>query len=201
MRKISVFVCGLFLCVNAAHGQIVPKGNIFVGYSYTRANVFPGSGVVGFTSNQTGNLNGWEGSLEGKVFPFIGIVADFSGHYGSHEFTIGCEAIPTPPCAPQTANVHANLHTYLFGPRASVSVGRFTPFAEALFGAAHISESASSVGFSHSDTNFATAIGGGIDYKLIPAIAWRFQGDWLQTRVLSNTQSNLRLSTGIVLRF
>jgi opacity protein-like surface antigen len=177
------------------------KWNIFVGYSYTRAKVFPGSGPVGAASNQTGNLNGWDGSLEGKVFPFIGIVADVSGHYGSREFTIGCEAIPTPPCVPQTANVHANLHTYLFGPRASVSVGRFTPFAQALFGAAHISESASSVNFSHSDTSFATAIGGGIDYKLFPAVAWRFQGDWLQTRVLSSTQSNLRLSTGIVLRF
>jgi hypothetical protein len=117
MRTITVFVCVLFLCVGAAFGQIVPKGNIFVGYSYTRAKVFPGSGPVGAASNQTGNLNGWDGSLEGKVFPFIGIVADVSGHYGSREFTIGCEAIPTPPCVPQTANVHANLHTYLFGRR------------------------------------------------------------------------------------
>jgi len=201
VRKITVFVCGLFLCVSTAYGQIVPKANIFVGYSYLRSKVFPGSGPVGFTPNDTGNLNGWEGSLEGKVFPFIGIVADFSGHYGSHESTIECEAIPTPPCTPIVANVHANLHTYMFGPRASVSVGRFTPFAEALLGAAHISESASSIRFSHSDTSFAAAIGGGIDYKLIPVVAWRFQADWLQTRLLGSTQSNFRFSTGPVLRF
>jgi opacity protein-like surface antigen len=201
VRRIAVFVSGLFWCVSTAYGQIVPKANIFVGYSYLRSEVFPGSGPVAFTSNDTGSLNGWEASLEGKVFPFIGIVADFSGHYGSHESTITCEAIPTPPCTPLVVNVHANLHAYMFGPRASLSVGRFTPFAEALLGAAHVSESASSSSFSHSDTSLATAIGGGTDYKLIPAVAWRFQADWLQTRVLSGTQSNFRFSTGPVLRF
>jgi opacity protein-like surface antigen len=201
VRKITALLCGLFLFGSSAYAQIVPKANIFVGYSFLRSKVFPGSGPPGFTSNDTGNLNGWEGSLEGKVFPFIGIVADFSGHYGSHESTITGEAIPTPPCVPIVVNVHANLHTYMFGPRASVSVGRFTPFAEALLGAAHVSESATNIGFSHSDTSFATAIGGGIDYKLFPVFAWRFQGDWLQTRVLSNTQSNFRFSTGPVLRF
>ncbi len=29
------------------------------------------------------NLNGWNGSLEGKIFPFVGLVADLSGYYGS----------------------------------------------------------------------------------------------------------------------
>jgi hypothetical protein len=80
-------------------------------------------------------------------------------------------------------------------------VGEITPFAQAPFGAAHISEDAQSVGLSQSDTSFATALGGGIDYKLFAPIAWRFQGDLLQTRYFSNTQNNLRLSTGIVLRF
>ena len=122
--------------------------------------------------------------MEGKAFAFIGIVADFSAHYGSHDFTINCEAIPTPRCVPLTGNAHANLHSYLFGPRVSFRVGRFTPFAPALFGAAHISEDAQSVGLSQSDTSFATALGGGIDYKLFAPIACRFQGELLQTRLL-----------------
>ena len=200
MSKIVAFACGFLICACAASAQLVPKGNVFVGYSYSRADVFPGSSTFS-TATQTGSLNGWEGSLEGKVFPFVGIVADFSGHYGSQDFTTGCEAIPTPPCQPTSANAHANLNSYLFGPRVSFTVGRFTPFAEALFGAAHIREHAQGVGLSQTDTSFATALGGGIDYKIFAPIAWRFQGDLLQTRFFSNTQNNLRLSTGIVLRF
>jgi hypothetical protein len=52
-----------------------------------------------------------------------------------------------------------------------------------------------------SDTSFAHAIGGGIDFKPVPLIGWRVQGDFLQTRFFSGTQNNFRLSTGIVLHF
>jgi len=132
------------------------------------------------------NLNGWEGSLEGKVFPWVGIVADFSGHYGSEDFA--------PPLF-----IHSDIgeHNFLFGPRVSVSVGKVRPFAEALFGAGHIS---GNNGFG-SDTSFATAIGGGLDYSLVHAIGWRFQADYLQTRFFGDTQNNVRLSTGLVLHF
>jgi hypothetical protein len=75
-------------------------------------------------------------------------------------------------------------------------VSKLRPFAEALFGASHIN--AGAVG---SDTSFATALGGGLDYKIIRPVAWRFQGDYVQTRFFSATQNNVRLSTGIVLRF
>jgi hypothetical protein len=77
-----------------------------------------------------------------------------------------------------------------------VSVGKFRPFAEALFGAGHVN-----AGFAGSDTSFATGLGGGLDYKIIKPIAWRFQGDYVQTRFFGGTQNNVRFSTGIVLRF
>ena len=185
------------LATRAAFAQI-PKGNVFVGYSYARADVLPASNPVTMPSPVRANLNGWDGSLEGKVFPFVGIVVDISGQYGGQDFRFGCEAIPRPPCTGQ-AHVSSTLHNYLFGPRISVSIGKFTPFAHALFGASHISTNGS--GFSSSDTSFSDTLGGGIDYKLIPAVAWRFQGDLLQTRFFSTTQNNLRLSTGIVIRF
>jgi len=54
---------------------------------------------------------------------------------------------------------------------------------------------------SASDTSFGTAIGGGLDYKLIKGVAWRFQGDALHTHLFGAGQNNLRLSTGLVLRF
>ena len=75
-------------------------------------------------------------------------------------------------------------------------LGKVRPFAEALFGASHVSG-----GIEGSDTSFATAVGGGLDYKIIKPVAWRFQGDYVQTRLFGATQNNVRISTGIVFRF
>ncbi len=86
----------------------------------------------------------------------------------------------------------------MLDPRVSVPIGKFTPFAHALFGGAHISDSN---GASNSDTSFSTAIGGGIDYKLIKGLAWRIQSDEQHTKFFNNGQNNLRLATGIVVRF
>jgi len=132
----------------------VPKGNIFVGYSYGSADL---------NHNNRSNLNGWEGSLEGKFLPWVGIVADFNGLYGTNNF----------PSSTQIFNVDAREHNFLFGPRVSVSVGKMRPFAHALFGAGHVS--VSTTGYSASDTSFAEALGGGLDYKLVPLISWRFR--------------------------
>jgi opacity protein-like surface antigen len=79
----------------------------------------------------------------------------------------------------------------------SFSVGRFRPFAGALFGGARVDVN-NGVG---SDTSFATALGGGLDYKIIKPVAWRFQGDYVETRFFAASQNNVRISTGIVFRF
>ena len=88
-----------------------------------------------------------------------------------------------------------SIHNVIFGPQVSVPIGKFTPFAHALIGVGHIS------GNSSSDTSFSDAFGGGIDYRLIHGIGWRFQLDALQTRFYSQTQDDVRFSTGIVLHF
>jgi outer membrane protein with beta-barrel domain len=178
-RAFAILI-SLFLLATSAMAQL-PKGNVFFGYSYVRTDAF----VPSFNNNA--NLNGWEGSLEGGVLPHIGIVADLSGHYGGQDFNFG--------------RVDGSVYNFLFGPRVSVGVGKFTPFAHVLVGAGHVSASSRAAAFSTSDTSFADAIGGGVDYKLIPAVAWRFQGDLLQTRFFSDTQNNFRFSTGIVVHF
>jgi opacity protein-like surface antigen len=52
-----------------------------------------------------------------------------------------------------------------------------------------------------SNTSFATAVGGGLDYRLFRPVAWRVEGDYLHTKFFNTAQNNLRLSTGIVVRF
>ncbi len=174
-------ICLIFLFLPlSAYAQ---GGNVFLGYSYLNANSPAGD---------RSNLNGWNGSLEGKVLSYIGIVADISGHYGQQTVFPACNGLPD--CF--AFNTSTRQHTFVFGPRVSVSVGKIRPFAHYLVGAGHISVSGAG-----SDTSFAQAVGGGIDYKLIPLVAWRFQGDFLQTRYFGTKQDNFRLSTGIVLRF
>jgi len=173
-----------FLALTCAVSSVataqIPKANIFVGYSYGNADL---------NHNNRSNLNGWEGSLEGSFLPWISIVADLNGLYGTNDF----------PSSTQIFHVDAREHNFLFGPRVGVHIGKIRPFAHALFGAGHVS--VSTTGYSASDTSFAEAFGGGLDYKLIPLISWRFQGDYLQTHFFGNRQNNGRFSTGIVLNF
>ena len=159
----------------------VPKANVFAGYSFMSADV-PGS-------SQRESLNGWEASLEGKVFPFVGIVADGSGYYGTTSSPI-CPLAPGFGCSPK----RGSLYNALFGPRVSVSVHRIRPFAEVLFGLSTISGG-------NSDVSFASAYGGGMDFKIAPLISWRFEGDYIHTHIAGVPEGHGRLSTGIVLRF
>lgn len=182
---ISIFASFLvsLIAAGSACAQIPTKGDIFFGYSYLSADQNSGGHA---------NLNGWNGSVEGKVLPFVGIVADISGLYGSQTFPESCGA----GCS---VSVNASLHNVLFGPRLSIPIGKFTPFAEGFVGVSHVHGGAS--GFSDSHTAFSEALGGGIDYRIIHGLGWRFEGDFLQTRFFSTTQNNFRFSTGLVLNF
>jgi opacity protein-like surface antigen len=139
------------------------------------------------------NLQGWDAPLEGKISPWFGLVTDYSNHYGSQSF------VELTPNGPIPAKVTGHELEVVFGPRVSVSVGKFTPFAEAMVGVGHISTGGTFPG--PANTSIATALGGGIDYRLIRPVALRLEGDYVQTRFFSATQNNLRLSTGIVFRF
>lgn len=175
----AVFLMSVFL--GNAFAQ-VPKGNVFIGYSYMSAD------VPNTAARQ--NLNGWEGSLEGKVLPFLSIVADGSGHYGTTQFF----TCPLPAGGGCAGAVNGNLYTALFGPRVSASFGRLRPFAHVLTGAADVSGSSS-------DFSLASAFGGGVDFKIAPILGWRFQGDYIHTHFSGQPEGHAHISTGVVLRF
>jgi opacity protein-like surface antigen len=183
----------------SAHAQIPTSGNVFFGYSYLN------SASINYTgTNSRQGLNGWDGSFEAKVFRYIGVVADFSGHYGSQSvpIAVGACAIGV-VCGPITANAH--VQNFLFGPRVSANFGKIRPFGEFLVGAGHVSVKVDSPFPDNfpvpGDTTFATAIGGGLDYKIIRPIAARLQADYIRTSFFGTNQNNIRVSTGIVVRF
>lgn len=121
-------------------------------------------------------------------------MADFTGHYGSQNFVNPANTCAIGAVCSSTFNSH--VYEAMFGPRVSASVGKFQPFAELEFGVGH-----ANVNSAVSDTSLATAVGGGLDYRIIRPIAWRFQGDYVSTHLFSLHQNNVRLSTGIVIRF
>ena len=179
-RILTVVLSTIFLSALAG----AQSGNVYFGYTYTNADV----GLF----NHNG-LNGWTGSLEGKIFPFVGIVADIGGQYGSQNVPSGV-ACPTPCTGGNTS-----LYTFLFGPRVSVSVGKFRPFAHVLVGLARSKVNTSAL--NDTDTSFATQVGGGVDYSVFGPLSWRVEGDYLRTHVFSNDQNDSRFTTGLVLHF
>ncbi len=185
---------------------------VFGGYSYLRPPVSveqtfvctgpvcplqPGVVVPPSILTNRQNLNGWELSATYRFLPFLGLAADFSGHYGS---------------AISGFSSRTHQQTYLFGPQVSLP-SRVSPFAHVLFGATHQSVSAS-LGpivpveggqlaiLSTSGSAFAAALGAGIDLKLLPHIWIRpIQIDYLVTRLRSSTQNQPRVSAGVVFHF
>jgi len=172
--------------------QAQDKIELFGGYSFLRAPVqleefvppaCPPTCSPVITNPRT-NMNGWEFSAAYRLFPTLSAVADFSGHYGS------------------TTGNDVRVQTYLFGPQIAFPA-RISPFAHVLFGGAHETFQSNTCCFvGMNDSAFATAIGGGIDAKMAPFISWRIiQGDYLVTKFHGNTQNQVRVSTGIILRF
>jgi hypothetical protein len=123
------------------------------------------------------NLNGLELTGQFKFTNWLGVAADLDAHFG----------LPSQPDG-RTLN-------FMVGPQISFPA-RISPFLHGLVGVGHLSDNGIT------DTSFAGAVGGGIDMHIAPVISWRIiQGDDILTHHFGGIQHNVRVSTGIVLRF
>jgi hypothetical protein len=161
--------------------QIPDHGDVFFGYTHTGASrcqaIFFSTAVVcDPLSARSSNLNGWNAAVEKKYFRYFGAVADFGGLYGG-----------------------VNQTNFLFGLRGGAPIGRLRPFAEALIGAVRGTENGSAT--PKSDTSFAEDLGVGVDFRLMRVLGWRFQADELKTGSPDFERRNLRLSSGLAVRF
>lgn len=202
MKKPSFLFVVFLLCATAANAQV--SGNAYIGYSYFRTpEVNSGLGTTpinpAFSATiHSANLNGWNGSVEFKLHRWIGGVADFGGNYGTQTTGPICPPVGLGPCSPPI-NFSVSDHTFLFGPRASVSLGKFKPFVHGLLGGTRTKTTI--LGGSFTNTVFSTAIGGGLDTRIAKGFAWRVQADDVRINFSGGAQHNLRLTTGLVLRF
>jgi len=181
---VSLLAVLTFAALSVSAQESAPKVDIFAGYSYLQAN--PGvTGVDAF------HLHGGSASFAYNFTTSWSGAADFGGYNNGN--ILGGHASGT-------------VASYLFGPRYSFRHFRkITPFGQVLFGDAHANTHVFNT--SASQNAFGMAVGGGVDYKLFSHLALRpVQADYFLTRfgvgtTGTQTQNNVRLSTGFVIRF
>ena len=185
MKRWALFVGVVLLFAGAASAQDDSKVEAFGGYSFARLST-DGYGV---------NLNGGSASVAYNLNSYLGVVGDFGGYHGGADFGNG------------------DLYTYLFGPKVSMHTGKFTPYAQALFGGAHVTgqqeeectgvvRNVTGCGGNLSENSFSMAIGGGADYNLTPHLGVRLvQAEYFMTDFYSRRENGVRISTGITFRF
>jgi hypothetical protein len=142
-----------------------------------KLEVFGGYSYERYNAQPARNLNGWEISGQYKFANWLGGVADLDAHYGS------------------PSQIDSQTLTFMAGPQVSFPA-RLSPFLHVLVGVGHIRSGGIA------DSSFSTAVGGGVDMRIAPAVSWRvIQADDVITRFFGSTQHSPRISTGIVLRF
>lgn len=198
MRKTVFLIALMALFPLMAMAQDTPKVEVFGGYQYLHTGDLSSSGQT--LSNSGQNWNGWDANATYYFNKNFGVQGDFSGSYATlSNFISG-------------GNISTHVYTYSGGPVVALNAGgKVNPFVHALFGGVRLSGSQS--GVSVSFNGFATAVGGGVDVKVAPRIAFRLiQADWAYFHFGSTTiagastpsfsaSKNVRIATGIVFRF
>ena len=182
MKLLALAVLVVLTLSPVAEAQEAPKVEVFGGYSYLNFD------TVGVTDRL--NMQGWDASADFSVYRWFGVEGDFSGHYKGD-----CGGV---------AGLTCKHLSFMGGPRLTYRNDRYAVFVHGLFGGDN--GSLSFEGASVSDTPFALAAGGGVDYNVTQHIAVRVaQVDYLMTRHLNEFdvahQNNLRVSAGVVFKF
>ncbi|HKX33528.1 MAG TPA: outer membrane beta-barrel protein [Blastocatellia bacterium] len=211
--KLPLTITALLLCSLTAMAQEYPSVEAFGGYSYLRAdgetidlNQF---GAPGNARQKASNLNGFNLGVVLNPHPTVGIAIDFSGHYGSTEYTLTPPIfLPNPYLATGRFSTKTSFHTFLLGPQFHLRRGDNTLFVRPMLGFSHARErvkvTTTTPGLPgpSSETSFAFSFGGGYDRRVSDRVAVRlFQADYLLTTFDqgfgANSQSNFRFSTGL----
>lgn len=202
-----------------------PKVQVFGGYSLVHV---PSGGLTGLTLDEkfgenpntfaVGNtFQGWNGEAQYNVDRWVGVVVDFGGRYGKPITARGASGLPM-----------LSAYSIMAGPAVAIPLnGKLRPFVHALAGWDRVHLNAGNITglptpvstASSTYTDFAVALGGGVDYNVSHHFTLRLaQLDWFHTTInlsklygtafgpdllqgLSTHQVNFRFSTGIVVRF
>jgi len=184
-------------------GPQFPRLELFAGYSFAQAGFF--------NSGHWAQLNGWNASFDINLTNHVGFVVDASEYLGNSQIKTNSPA-PfqcTVNCpSGLTFNAGTREYNVLFGLQFPFHRReRWTPFGELMFGHDGVRGRAFLDNFNETQVSSGMALiaGGGADYKINERFALRFKADYLTTRTSfvllhHETQDNLRLSVGVVIR-
>ena len=162
--------------------------------------------------------NGFEAAYVRNIHRYFGLKADFSAAYQGDDFTVSFND-PTNGAYSYRINADRSVYNILGGVQVknNAAKSRFKPFAHALAGVAITREKfdrltctsgtcpafvGNSIPLSFTNTNFAAAIGGGLDVKISDKIDLRaIQVDYNPIyRGGNNWQNNFRIGVGVVFK-
>ena len=154
-----------------------PKYEIGLNYSWLHAN----------SANRDYQRTGYggSGSFAYNLNKTVGLVADVGGYANTRD------------------RINDRLMTYMFGPRFNWRHSKLTPYAQFLFGGAYVWSGPT---YTNTQNAFATAAGGGVDYRLTDHIAVKpIQVEYVMTQIDSangfgSHQNDVRYSAGVVFR-
>lgn len=143
--------------------------------AWAESNIFGGYSFVSldFGGSSRETVNGWAANGNFDVAEGIGVVGDVSGFYENG----------------------GNIHTYMGGIRYTADADSVNPFAQAMFGGAHLG------GGGVSENGFAMGFGGGIDIPVADTVSVRaVEFDWVPVHFAGEWFTDpFRLAFGIVL--
>jgi hypothetical protein len=219
-------VCSLFLVLVVApptHAQ-EHRFEVFAGFSHLESGGEKGGSLRPPLAPFESSQRGWVGSAAWSVTDHIAVEGEVTGHYGGRNgrTTIGFSDTPEGGLLERTLLSEYDTHTFMGGVRLFGSLGRVRPFARGLVGAARQTDDqelrfrAVVPGCQHAEcgpsiapvasvarrTDFAFSAGGGLDVEITDRLAWRLvQADYLRTSFGDASQDNVKLATGLVVRF
>ena len=179
-----------------ARAQTVPKVEVSGGYQFLHL-----SGEDDFSESMP---KGWYFEVAGNVSPAIGVVFQVGGNYKTFEETFTFGGITS------TATADLKVHEFLGGLRLNArSSSTVVPFGHVLVGAANGSAEVSSsttfpggppISFSTADsgTNFALALGAGVNIAMTESLGFRAGVDYARVFEEDAGGNAFRFQLGIV---
>jgi hypothetical protein len=199
MRKL--FMAALFIACTSSFafaqtGDDYNKYDVGVLYSHNRQDIGVEAPNQNFLEEREG-FHGFEAFVKGNVSRYVGLKGSYS--FNRKSFDIVGNTAAT------TFDVDANLHQFLGGVEFKDNARETSvkPFAHVLAGVGHARADVSNntVSFDESETGFAAAIGGGVDFRLSDRVDLRaVQFDYNPTRDNGQTSHNFRVGIGLIFR-
>jgi len=197
MRKL--FIAALFIACTApftfAQTADYNKYDVGVLYSHNRVDTGIDDPNQNFVEEREG-FHGVEGFVKGNVSRYVGLKGSYSFNRKSFDISGG---VPV-----QTFNVDADLHQFMGGAefKDNARETKVKPFAHVMAGVAHTKLDVSGLpAADDSETGFAAAIGGGLDFRINDRVDFRaIQFDYNPNRANGETSHNFRFGIGFIFR-